>query len=652
MGRSVSPRSLSRLAVCGLVAVFVGMCGYAVFEEANNRATLDEVERAVVLNDAYTSALLGLTDVELAGTRFAANAGDTEASAAFESALGRVETALLTVAAAGDPSDQALVRAIADENMPHLDVVRRFFAARSSGVAFAETMPDHGTAEAIRAQLAGPAEHRRAQAAAALAGQRGVLHDRLLVRIAVNGAGLLLMLLLMRTMHASRRREAATLVQIDELRTAALTDSLTGLGNHRAFQDALTAEYARAQKSGEPIALAVLDVDQFKEVNDLWGHDRGDDLLEVIAGVLREECGTRAQAFRIGGDEFAVVFPSMDGFEAMQLAGQIRETVEGLHLGATLSAGVSAAYAGDEDPDLLREEADAALYEAKRGGRNNVVEYMPGSSAGLLFADAKLQALREILADGPLEVVFQPIWDLVGGQPLAHEALARLPKDAMFAGPQEAFDMAERTGRGHDLDAMSFDAIFRRCGELPGDSQLFVNVSPATFTHHSFSAAALADRARLGGFSPSRVVLEITERAAIPAGLLREKVDELHAQGFQVALDDVGAGNAGLELLRVVPVDWVKIDRTVLTSALEDKTARAVLVAIIAFARESGAQVVAEGIETPEVLELVERLAQTGEQSAVRAIQGYYLARPNTAPVGPGSNWRFAAGAAEATRAA
>jgi len=214
---------------------------------------------------------------------------------------------------------------------------------------------------------------------------------------------------------------------------------------------------------------------------------------------------------------------------------------------------------------------------------------------------------------------------------LGYEALTRPAPEYGLRGPQEAFDIAERIGRAHDLDALCRAAILARAAELPADALLFVNLSPQTLDHNILAGTALLDAVAAAGLTPDRVVLELTERSMARLDVVVREGARLRALGFKLALDDTGAGNAGLEMLSHLPVDFVKVDRSIVVGAADDGAARAVLAGIIAIARETGAYVIAEGIEDAEMLGLVRHAggpsATRGE--GVRGAQGYFLGRPS-----------------------
>lgn len=295
-----------------------------------------------------------------------------------------------------------------------------------------------------------------------------------------------------------------------------------------------------------------------------------------------------------------------------------------------MSIGVSALNAGESDVRLLREQADSALYDAKARGRNMVLLFDQEHSRIPVFQSAKVDACRLLLVRPAVDVVFQPIWALGDGRLLAVEALIRPPAESRLA-PLEAFQVAERLGRTHELDDLCQRSILARAHELPEGVDLFVNISPHTLEHSAFSPKTLAARVAKAGLAPGRVILEMTERSDVPIDRLVPVVEELRGLGFQFALDDVGAGTQGFDVLRRLPVDYVKVARVVVAGASRDRAGRAALMAIIAFATEAGARVVAEGVDQEQMLELIRGLAATDSERpalAVHAVQGYLLGRP------------------------
>jgi diguanylate cyclase (GGDEF)-like protein len=413
------------------------------------------------------------------------------------------------------------------------------------------------------------------------------------------------------------------------LEQSALTEPLTGLGNHRAFHEALPRELARASRHGHQLSIALVDLDDFKSINDQHGHAHGDRVLVELARHLRAG-RVEDPAFRLGGDEFAVILPYTDRANAALRLERMRSTVGASLSGATLSIGITELTEELEDAETLREQADAALYEAKRRGRNRSVTFEDIKGHSAIVSPAKIQAVRNLLADGLITIVFQPIWKIDCNEVLGYEALMRPLPDSKLTGPQEVFDIAEKLGRAPELDQVCLRAILARAHELPSHTLLFINLSPQSLDGGMLKTANLLEAVERAALAPSRVVFEITERSVARVEIVVREARRLRELGFHLALDDVGAGNAGLDMLRRVAVDFVKIDRSVVAQALTDEGAAGVLSGIIAFARRTGTFVIAEGIETQAMLDIVQvaGLPDTTVDTGIQGVQGYFFGRP------------------------
>jgi diguanylate cyclase (GGDEF)-like protein len=414
----------------------------------------------------------------------------------------------------------------------------------------------------------------------------------------------------------------------------ATVDGLTDLPNHRAFQADLEQAVAFAERAGNSLALAVLDVDHFKLVNDRYGHPQGDELLKQVAAVLRVGRSTD-RAYRIGGDEFALLLPGTDSEGTQTLIRRLSRKL--VDAGAPASIGV-AALRGGESPSELRAEADAALYEAKRGGRGGAVHFDAIRSDTAVTTADRRNAVARLIEDGGITTVFQPIWGLELGELIGLEALSRPHERYGFSGPSEAFDVAAQVGLVHELDVLCATQALRSAADdldLPPDVLLFVNLAPSTLERDAGACdwlAAAVDQARL---TPDRIVIEVTERIAARVSLVARSIERLRAAGFKLALDDVGTGNSGLEMLAMVDADYVKIDRSIVTAAPTEPNARAVLMAMATFASQTGAFVIAEGIEDEETLEFLRTIEELTLRPGriIKGGQGFKLGRP--APQAP-----------------
>ena len=408
-------------------------------------------------------------------------------------------------------------------------------------------------------------------------------------------------------------------------------DALTGLASRRPFRPAL--ESALARGAATPVTLALLDLDNFKRINDRLGHSYGDRVLSGFADAFAE-LRTSDTAFRLGGDEFAVILPGREEYGAAEALERVRTALLSKFTGVTFSAGIASSTVAD--PAALQElweRADAALYEAKRRGRRQSVTF--GSMAtGHTVSAEKIEALTALVADdSPITVAFQPIWDLRRGVVLAHEALLRLPTDSPISGPQEAFELAERLGLAAALDARARGAVLAEVKARQWDGLLFMNIHPDALAHLDIDA--LTAELAAAGLEPEDVVLEVTEQAGLDHPEPIRTLTRAHERGFRLALDDMGRSNAGLRALTLVRFDIIKIDGEVIARLGKDPSSAATVAAAMTFVGQSGGWVVAEGIEEQRMLSTLLQPGHSGTaRQPVLAGQGFLLGRPAPQPVG------------------
>jgi diguanylate cyclase (GGDEF)-like protein len=430
----------------------------------------------------------------------------------------------------------------------------------------------------------------------------------------------------------------------DQLRTKysqarldALLDPITGLGNHRAFQEELHRQIEDAHRQGHPVALAIVDLDDLKRVNDEHGHAGGDQLLAAMGRLLVANSRAADRGFRIGGDEFALLLPHSDAPGAhATIHRMLADAVSGETTFArpfSFSAGVSAYPEPSRDGRRLLRNADAALYWAKRHGRTDVQTFDPGRhgvSDDSRTTPELAEALDRVTADGAMTAVFQPIFDLLTGEPLGFEGLVRPTDDAGFRDATALFTAAEVAERTVELDMHAIRIITASLQSGLKDRYLSVNLSPRSLETDHFQVAELVAALATAGLTPDGVVLELTEREAIDdIARLRANLEACRAAGFKIAADDVGAGNAGLRLLSEIEFDVVKVDLSLVQGGVLRDSALAVVRAIQDLAAQSRATVVAEGIETVEQLEVVRRLG-------ISSGQGFLLAPPGPEPIAHG----------------
>jgi diguanylate cyclase (GGDEF)-like protein len=411
----------------------------------------------------------------------------------------------------------------------------------------------------------------------------------------------------------------------------ALTDQLTSLGNHRAFQEELDRQVEQAQRYGVPVSLLLIDIDEFKAVNDDGGHARGDEALAdfgrlVIAGLRRVD-----RPFRIGGDEFAILLPHTDADGAWVVARRLLANalqpprVELGRRSISFSAGISAL------PDLamnraqLYSQADAALYAAKRAGRTDVLIFDPTTSVAETSPSSHA-AVAEVIARGQLRPVYQPIVALDGLAVLGYEGLIRPVAPAPFADPGALFAAAAASGHLVALDMSCIEIIVAGARSLGEEQFLSVNVTPRTVESPEFTARGVLSVLARHQFPANRLVLELTEREPLTeVDRVRRKLDDCRRAGIRLAADDLGAGNAGLRLLSELQFDVLKVDLSLVQRSTPGAPSSAVIGSVVSFAARSGAMVIGEGIERPEE---VAQLAVLG----VEAGQGFFFGRPGNLP--------------------
>ncbi len=627
-------KPLYRLLPLGLIVVLFLLSVYAIAVAWLTNQAEGQAKQALIVSTRYENAryFMGLADQSMTDYRLAPG---NDTLARFYSAETLLGPLLQQLRTASIGRDRQTIQQIVDGNTFYMQHVQQLIAAMNiadySGAASIDT-----TNEALAASLAklmdGLASEYQQQAIVGVTALAQLQHEVLITTPIVFVIGSLLVLVIWRQLHVFQMRlDQSRLFEIERLSQAALTDHLTELGNHRAFQEDIRRELARARNYTLPICLAMLDVDEFKLINDEHGHAFGDQVLHTLGNVFHKSL-KEGQAYRIGGDEFAIILPHSSLSQARQFLEALRKECEKDLFGATLSMGVAALKPAISDAAELKEQADAALYEAKHRGRNRLLAFDDVQATATFLTTQKTVALRQLLKDQDIGVVFQPIWDISGRRLLAVEALARPDPTYGFSSPQEAFDIAQRMGHEVELDALCRHTILAHAHHLPPDVLLFINVCPESLEQGHLEDEALLDAVQAAGLTPQRIVLEVTERSFNRLDDVVREAERLRGMGFGLALDDTGAGNSGLEMLSSLAVDYVKIDRGILVKAMTDRAARGVLAGIIAIARETDSYVIAEGIEDREMFDMVRQLGKLPRQNSlgVMGVQGYLFGRPGS----------------------
>ena len=412
----------------------------------------------------------------------------------------------------------------------------------------------------------------------------------------------------------------------DEILHLAETDTLTGLPNRRSL--AMHLETAIEASPGAGIvAVGLLDLDNFKSVNDTLGHPVGDRLLAALAVRIRRALRPTELCARMGGDEFAVVITGLeDPVDAKARFAQIVDLVKvpfilgDAHLEIRASLG-HASYPKDaSSADELVMVADLALYSAKDLGRDRLRAFGPELREQALQRATALHELRRAIDRHQLELHYQPQIDLLSGQVTGFEALVRWnhPERGLMM-PTEFITVAEENGLIVPLGEWVIAEACRAVREWPDDVRVSVNVSPTQLLSPSL-VASFRQAIESAGISAARVEIEVTETSLIE-DLAIETLSTLAMQGFAVALDDFGTGYSSLASLRNLPLDRVKVDRdfVVALDTHEGPSARAMLEGIMQIASALGLDTIAEGVETPMQREVLRSLGCHEMQGFVEA---------------------------------
>lgn len=396
-----------------------------------------------------------------------------------------------------------------------------------------------------------------------------------------------------------------------------LLDGLTGIANYRAFLRTMPEVVARAIDNDAPVSLLMVNLDRFGAYDETAGHVAADQLLVRTARML-DDLAPPEGAFRINGDQFAIVLPVGRDL-ALPAAERIRRHHAEL-TPVTVSVGVAWLDHDVHDVAELQLAATAALTHAKRSGRDRVRSYRQIEASTLLPTPRRRAALRRIIDLRTVTVAWQPIVRS-DGTISGFEALSRPESDEPdLRSPAAAFELADLLGSTVELDDVCRRAILDQASQL-GESSLFINISPLSLSGGGLEPDRFVSALVAAGLTPSQVVVELTEREIVDPVLLAAPVAALRAAGVRIAIDDVGAGNAGLGVLQSFAVDVIKIDRSLIVDAAAGQPrAAAVVIALRTLAHDLGVDVVAEGVERPEEIELGRRIGTM--------VQGYGIARP------------------------
>jgi diguanylate cyclase (GGDEF)-like protein/PAS domain S-box-containing protein len=416
----------------------------------------------------------------------------------------------------------------------------------------------------------------------------------------------------------------------EQLRQQATHDPLTGLANRSLLADHLDLSLREARRTGDPLALLVLDLDGFKEINDALGHEAGDRLLASFATRLRHELRDADTIARLGGDEFAVLLTTdADIAGASAVANRVLELAErpldvaGLQLQARVSIGIAVHPDHGKDAAELSSRADVAMYLAKRSG-SGIAVYHPELDRSSGRRLSLVGHLREAIDAEQLSLRFQPCFDLASGRVVATEALVRWSHPVHGeVGPDEFIRLAEMSGLIQPLSRWVIARAVEHLAGAPERLQVSANLSVRNLAEPDL-VPWLAELVSKHEVPPGRLVLELTETEMMnditTASVVLREIADL---GIGLAIDDFGAGQSALAYLRSLPVEELKLDRALVGGVGTNQEAAAICEAIVRLGHQLDLRVVAEGVSSASDVAALRRMG------CDRA-QGFFLGEPRS----------------------
>ena len=432
---------------------------------------------------------------------------------------------------------------------------------------------------------------------------------------------------------ASRRESEA------EARRLADIDHLTGCHNRRSFTAALGDLLIDLERRDQALAAIAVDLDNFKQVNDLYGHQAGDEVLRSTASRIQRLLPDGGVLARLGGDEFVCVVPYHPQVPERvdQLAARMIENVArpvdyaDTPVDVTMSIGIASSMQMDDMRDgtasaqKLMHKADIAMYHAKKQGKNRFYWFEPQMENELRFRNELEAGIRRGIAAGEFKPYYEQQIDIETGDLVGFEMLARWESPEMgVVGPDIFIPIAEEIGVIGEMSEALVTQAFEDAKEWDSQLSLSVNISPVQMRDPWFAQKLLKLMVR-HNFPPNRLDIEITESCLHEnVGMVRSMISSLRNQGVRVSLDDFGTGYSSLSQLRSLPFDRLKIDRAFIAELKQDEHGAKLVDAILTMSDGLNLPVTAEGIENELVLETLKRMGKMKGQ-------GYHYGRPEPA---------------------
>ncbi|MEB3702032.1 PAS, EAL and GGDEF domain-containing phosphodiesterase [Candidatus Bealeia paramacronuclearis] len=422
----------------------------------------------------------------------------------------------------------------------------------------------------------------------------------------------------------------------ESLYKAAFHDELTGLTNRALFIDRLDQAIQKSRRLGEKkVAVLFLDLDRFKYINDSMGHEIGDEVLKVVANVLRESTRSTDTVGRLGGDEFTVLLdPINDLQEAKIIAERILKKlnqpykISGKEIHIASSIGLTLLDPNLPDPQSVLRNADLAMYEAKSTGKARLEVFDHSQHEKVIWRMQMESDLRHCVNCDGLEVYYQPLIDLKTGQIHAFETLLRWNHpEKGFISPDLFIPLAEEVGLIGRIGQSVLEKVIAQVRTwihtmgIKNTPQIGVNISVRQLMDNHYFELIVSTLKKIGGLRHF-IYLEITESVIMrDPNLVIERLKKLTALGIKISIDDFGTGYSSLSYLHNFPFDVLKIDREFISAMIKDKRTERLVSTIIGLAKDLDLKIVAEGIETEAQMKKLQELSCDYGQ-------GYYFAKP------------------------
>lgn len=415
------------------------------------------------------------------------------------------------------------------------------------------------------------------------------------------------------------------------LEELSVRDPLTGLYNRRKFHEFMHYEIIRAERHQQGFSVIMIDLDNFKYINDTFGHPIGDMVLKELTAMLGEGLRKGDVLARMGGDEFAIILPETPAANGLLVANKLHQVLAGrefeLPVGKIRTTASFSMVSYPEDgktEDDLYSAMDVVLYKAKMQGKNQVMTAKSDEDRSMMGIFKQGDFLRNAIREDRIEAFLQPVVELKSGEVVAFEVLVRIRDGETIIPAGEFVEVAEELGMAKELDR----EVFRKglahyagvAARYPG-AKFFFNMFPRSFSDIEW-VRGIPDMVRAAGVQCENIVLEITEREALPnLTQVRAMIEELRESRIAVALDDFGSGFSSFLYLKYLQIDYVKIEGSFVRQIVADERDRVMVTHINNMAHEFGLKTVAEFVEDEMTARM---LASIGVDYA----QGYYFGRP------------------------